>query len=197
VHADLQTIAEAARAGFQRSVDDWRHTINERLDDSRRRLLPVARGESLARPPTRAAVRAAKAAGLPAPASTYVAPTVAEQLAAERLLARVEEQRATLVGANAQKGVLGSLGDALDKLLSADTPDDLDDVASLTYDTTAMRPALPPPQPIPQGGRAAFMLQQQAITQQGQQRSPSPTASSPRQNRPKAQASPTHKREVE
>lgn len=91
-------------------AEQVRLIIADRLDDSRKALLSIARGEPQPIGGREAARKRARGEAIPCSV-----PTVGERIAAQRTLAGIEEQRARLLGV-AARGAMGDLADWLTDL---------------------------------------------------------------------------------
>lgn len=115
IAADRKWAMEQSQAQAAVSVEALRQHVAERLDQSRKHLLSIAAGEPQPRWSARAGAVDERGQPVERKRLPDVLPTVAEQIAAERQLARLEEQRAQLLGLSA-RGDFGKLGDWLEDL---------------------------------------------------------------------------------
>lgn len=155
VAADRKWALEQAQALATASVEALRQQSSERLEQSRTQLLSIARGEPQPRWSCRQGATDENGNPVERKRLPDALPTIADQTAALRQLARVEEQRASLLGLSA-RGEFGKLGDWLDDLAKRrdDGPDpeaiEVEPVRtpsqSAALDARALPPVANPPQ---------------------------------------------------
>jgi DNA-binding CsgD family transcriptional regulator len=150
VAGDRKWALEQAQALANVSVEALRQQSSERLESSRVQLLSIARGEPQPRWSCRQGATDEKGQPIERKRLPDALPTIADQTAALRQLARVEEQRAALLGLSA-RGEFGKLGDWLDDLAKR-RADDTDSEAIDTDATVAGIPLQAPTRTLPDLG---------------------------------------------
>jgi len=143
VAGDRRWAMEQSQAQAAVSVEALRQHVAERLDQSRKHLLSIAAGEPQPRWSCRQGAKDEHGDALERKRLQDALPTISEQIAAERQLARLEEQRAQLLGLSA-RGDFGKLGDWLEDLAKRRAGGDAGEDEAIDVQLLAAEPAEAP-----------------------------------------------------